>query len=141
MRARLAKRVKIRAVLLRAELDRKEEEENLLLSCGTLHKEEKRKIKSVKLNRQMVKKGKKLDTLKEIKNMEDVVEVTQWVGAKIVLRNLKSREELNGTGGVVTGLNDTGDRYVVTTDKGRKLSVMEDKLELVDVEEVVNLIP
>ena len=68
------------------------------------------------------------------------VDVSQWMGAQIVLRNLKSKPELNGTRCVVTGVNDTGDRYVVTTDKGVKLSVMVDKLELVDVEEVLNLI-
>ena len=73
-------------------------------------------------------------------DIEDVVAVTQWVVAKIVLINLNSREGLNGTRSVVMGVNDTGERYDATTDKGMKLSVLKDKLKLVDVGEVVNLI-
>ena len=38
--------------------------------------------------------------------MVDVEEVTQWMGAQVILRNLKSKVELNGTRCVVTGSND-----------------------------------
>ena len=146
--------------LLRSDTLHKDTEEELL-RFGTLHNEEsKKRRKLLKLKVQervmsLVEKRKALTgkdkvkykrvkknsrAVKEVNDMLDVVEVTQWMGAQVILRNLKSKVDLNGTRCVVTGSNVAGDRYVVTTDKGLKLSVMVDKLELVDVEEVMNII-
>ncbi len=102
----------------------------------------KRKAKSGKDkgNPKKAKKNWHIGTREKLNDMADVVEVTQWLGAQVILRNLKSKVELNGIRCVVTGSNDAGDRYLVTTDKGLKFSVMADKLQLADVVEVMNII-
>ena len=63
--------------------------------------------------------------------------VLMKVGTPVKFRGLNKRGNLNGTAGVIVSVVETNKRFVASTTEGRKVSVAQDKLQVVEDDDIL----